>query len=177
MSDTIEIVKEKRKNIFFLFLCSLIFLLVFYLILDKAIGRIETSISSIKDQYKPLVDIFNNTLISSGKGIEKLSNSGVQVLNKAAVEIPRISEAISDSVKELRSDYAELKSELTVLRKDIREDISWLKLEIKKWRRLVVLISVIIGLIAILTSINDILANLKWLLSLISSEKKPRKKD
>jgi hypothetical protein len=64
-------------------------------------------------------------------------------------------------------EYQQLKQELMQLKSDMRRDVDWAKSELAQWRVMITWISLVFGLILTLMSIQDILENLRWFISLI----------
>jgi hypothetical protein len=184
MQDELKIIQEKRKNIFLFCGGSLLIVLMLYLSLNSIANKVIYSIDSAREEYRPLVRDVSRTVGEAGKNLDTLTGSGLEVMETFKTEIPKLPDKLSVSVDDAKTgvqkEYTELKhsveanvsllkAELYSLKKEVREEVSWFKLEVERWRQLLIFISSVIGFIVFLVSIQDILENIRWLCSLVGS--------
>jgi YbbR domain-containing protein len=184
MQDELKIIQEKRKNIFLFCGGSLLIVLMLYLALNSIANKVIYSIDSAREEYRPLVREVSRTVGEAGKNLDTLTGSGVEVMEAFKTEIPKLPDKLSVSVDDaktgVKNEYTELKhsveanvsllkAELYSLKKEVRQEVSWFKLEVERWRQLLIFISSVIGFIVFLVSIQDILENIRWLCSLVGS--------
>lgn len=197
MEDELQIIKEKRKNI--LIFCSglLFIVLLLFFLLNSIANKVIFSLDAAREEYRPLVQAVTNTVGQASENLDTLTGSGVKVLNTFQEEIPQLPEKMNISMDEVKkdinqakdgvqmeylglkeiveTDYNLLKLELGVLKNDIRNDLTWVKSEVEKWRQLIIFIGSVLGLIIFMTSIQDILENTRWLISFSSDLLKKKK--
>lgn len=188
METELIIIREKRKNIALFFVAGLVLILVLYLALNSIANRILGTVDRVRGDYHPLLTNVADTVSSATDDLNALTDSGVNVLNTFSSEMP---DKFADSVKLVRGDYNQTKTdirseygtlkhtlevnighfkdEFKAFKTDVRKEIDWTKTEIEKWRKLLLYVSSIIGTIVFLTSLQDILENLRWLLSFFRS--------
>jgi hypothetical protein len=200
MEQELLIIQEKRKNILILLAGSLLVVFTLYFLLDSITDRLIESVDKVRTEYRPVVNQVATTVDEAGKNLNTLTGSGVKVMNTLTEEIPHLPDKMAvtvDSVKtdlneaksgivqeyaELKktvnTDYSLLKLELNLLKHDVRRDVEWIKSEVEKWRQLIIFIGSLIGFIVFLTSIQDILENIRWAWTLIAGFfNKDRKKE
>jgi predicted ribosome quality control (RQC) complex YloA/Tae2 family protein len=190
MQHNIDLVQAKRTNILIAFACAVVLLGGTLYFLNQLANKIITSLDSVRAEYRPLVAKIEPALENSKQDIEKLSNSGSNALNTLSAQIPTVTQVVTESVEGvkgeystaktdiikdysdlkgmLKSEYTDLKAELIGLKDHIRNDVAWMKCEVKKWRTLITFAIAIFGVLAVLVSIRDILDNVRWLFSLFT---------
>jgi len=190
MEQELIIIQEKRKNILIFLAGSSLIVLTLFFLLDTITDKLIESVDNIREEYRPVVNQVATTVGEAGENLHTLTGSGVKVMDTFTEEIPQLPDKIAltvDSVKtdfnetksgivqeyaELKkavnADYSLLKMELNSLKNDVRKDVEWLKSEVEKWRQLIIFIGTLIGFIVFLTSIQDILENIRWAWTLIA---------
>lgn len=187
MEEELIVIREKRKNILIAFFAGLVLVFTLYLFLNSIANRIIGTVERVRGDYKPILTEVADTVSTATDDLNVLTGSGVNVLDTFTKEMP---DKLAESVDVVRSDYNKtseefrheygtlknaleiqfglFKAELATLKNDVRNDIDWMKGEVEKWRKLIIFVSSVIGIIVFLTSLQDILENLRWLLSFVS---------
>lgn len=186
MQDEITLIHEKRKNIFLLFFCLLFIIAISYLMVNSITNKVITSIEDARTEYRPVVKNLNTSAEAAGAGVRQIAQSGKVAIEQFSEQLPQsVAESVADVKKEYASsqgavvgeytvlkstmdiEYQQLKQELMQLKSDMRRDVDWAKSELAQWRVMITWISLAFGLILTLMSIQDILENLRWFISLI----------
>lgn len=187
MENEIKIIQEKRKNIFLIFFCALFIVVVSYLLVNSIANKVIATVDDARKEYRPVVNNLNASAGEAGAGVRQIAQSGKAVIDQLSDQIPK---TMSDSIEGVKReydtsqgeiideynniktvvelDYQLLKEELSQLKSDMRKDIDWVKTELVQWRTLIGYITFAFGLILALISIQDILENSRWFISIIS---------
>lgn len=182
MQEDIILIREKRKNIVLIFLCTLFIVVISYLMLNSIANKVIATVEDARLEYRPIVDNLNASAGVAGAGVKEIAQSGKAVIEKFP---ETLSTSISDAKAEygasqkkvvgeynslksaIEIDYQQLKGELSQLKGDLRKDVDWIKTELAEWRVLITWIAFAFGLILTLMSIQEILENTRWFTSLI----------
>ena len=184
MEEEIKIIQEQRKNIFLIFFCTLFIVVVSYLLINSITNKVIETVEDAREEYRPVVRNLNASVGEAGAGVRKIAQSGTDVIDQISKQIPETmvedvkikydasQKEIINEYKGIKSvleiDYQLLKKELDQLKSDMRRDIDWVKKELVQWRTLIGYIVFAFGLIFAIISIQDILENFRWLISVIS---------
>ena len=184
MEEEIKIIQEQRKNIFLIFFCTLFIVVVSYLLINSITNKVIETVEDAREEYRPVIRNLNASVGEAGAGVRKIAQSGTDVIDQISKQIPETmvedvkikydasQKEIINEYKGIKSvleiDYQLLKKELDQLKSDMRRDIDWVKKELVQWRTLIGYIVFAFGLIFAIISIQDILENFRWLISVIS---------
>lgn len=177
MQKEIALIHEKRKNIFLLFFCLLFIVIISYLMVNSITNKVIASIEDARVEYRPVIKNLNASAGEAGAGVRQIAQSGQVAIEQFSQQLPK---TVASSLAGVKSEYGgfkstveieyqQLKKELVQIKSDMRTDIEWVKAELGQWRILIAWISFVFGLILTLMSIQDILENLRWFISLIKT--------
>ena len=192
MTDQIEAIRAKRINILILFAGIFLSIFLVFIIVDSALSRLESLVSRAQTDYKPLANKSIEVLETSKLGIDKISESSARAIDTISPQIPSIAHALdrsldsvkdeyADTKKQINADYQDFKSTLKLEFQELKEDKKWVKSQIEEfqselqtWRNLTFISISIFGAIMFLSSIQSILENVRWFISLFSSWKQAK---
>ena len=189
MTDQIDAIRAKRINILILFAGVFLSIFLVFIIVDNALSRLESLVSRAQTEYKPIANKSIEVLETSKSGIDKISESSARAIDAISPQIPNITHVIdrsldsvkdeyADTKKQFNSDYQDFKSTLKLELQELKEDKKWVKSqvenfqsELQTWRNLTFISIAIFGAIMFLSSIQSILENARWFISLFLSKK------
>lgn len=190
MTDQIDAIRAKRTNILILFAGIFLSIFLVFIIVDNALSRLESLVTQAQTDYKPIANKSIEVLESSKSGIDKISESSARAIDTISPQIPNITHALNrsldsvkdeydDTKKQINADYQDFKSTLKIEFQELKEDKKWVKgqveefqSELQTWRNLTFISIAIFGAIMFLTSIQSILENGRWFISLFLRNKR-----
>ena len=189
MTDQLDAIRAKRINILILFAGIFLSIFLVFNIVDNALSRLESLVSRAQTEYKPIANKSMEVLETSKSGIDKISESSAKAIDAISPQIPSIAHTIdksldsvkdeyADTKKQINADYQDFKSTLKLEVQELKEDKKWVKnqveefqSELQTWRNLTFISIAIFGAIMFLSSIQSILENARWFISLFLSKK------